>query len=168
MLSRITPHSENFSFLCRNDGNVQSVVCLCVSALSPQLSPALLYGKLIFIELEERKSKYYTTILRRGGGIAIYQDAKRRAIYLALWADPEGDSSFSIYQISWMKIKKKVNKRRHLQFFYVAIESVSGIIFLWFCCKFSENFFFLQTLKRRQAKWCLFLGICWSSCFIYS
>ena len=46
----------------------------------------------------------------------IYRDAKRRGIYQALWTDPEGDSCFSIYQISWIKIKKKlfVNKRHHL------------------------------------------------------
>ena len=63
----------------RNDGNFQSVVCLCVSALSPQLSPALLYGKLIFTELEERKIKYYRTILRRGGGIVVVY-AKTRSV----------------------------------------------------------------------------------------
>ena len=34
---------------------------------------------------------------------------------LALWTDPEGDSCFSIYQISWIKIKKElfVSERRH-------------------------------------------------------
>ena len=32
--------------------------------------------------------------------------AKRRGIYLALFTDPEGDSCFSIYQISWIKMKK--------------------------------------------------------------
>ena len=54
-----------------------------------------------------------------------------RGIYLALQTDPEGGSCFSIYQISWIKIKKKlfVNKRRHLEFVYVGIDSVSGIIF---------------------------------------
>ena len=41
----------------------------------------------------------YTTIPRRGGDI--YLEAKRRGIYLALFTDPEGDSCFSIYQISW-------------------------------------------------------------------
>ena len=46
----------------------------------------------------------------------IYRDAKRRVIYIALWTEPEGDSCFSIFQISWIKIKKKlfVNKRHHL------------------------------------------------------
>ena len=38
----------------------------------------------------------------------IYQDAKRRGIYLAPFTNPEGDSCFliSIYQISWIKMKK--------------------------------------------------------------
>ena len=36
----------------------------------------------------------------------VYRDAKRRGIYLALSTDPERDSCFSIYQISWMNMKK--------------------------------------------------------------
>ena len=32
--------------------------------------------------------------------------AKRRGIYLALFTDAEGDSSFSIYLFSWIKMKK--------------------------------------------------------------
>jgi len=32
--------------------------------------------------------------------------AKRRGIYLALFTDPEGDSRFSIYHISSIKMKK--------------------------------------------------------------
>ena len=38
--------------------------------------------------------------------MVIYRDAKRRDIYLALFTDPEEDSCFSIYQISWIKMKK--------------------------------------------------------------
>ena len=40
---------------------------------------------------------------------------RRRGIYLALWTDPEGGICFSIFPISWIKIKKElfVNKRRH-------------------------------------------------------
>ena len=37
---------------------------------------------------------------------AVYRDAKRRGIYLALFTDPEGDSCFSIHQISWIKNEK--------------------------------------------------------------
>ena len=43
----------------------------------------------------------------KGRRIAVvYRDAKRRGIYLALFADPEGDCCFSVYQISWIKMKK--------------------------------------------------------------
>ena len=38
--------------------------------------------------------------------VYIYRDAKHRGIYLALFTDPEGDSCFSVYQISWIKMKK--------------------------------------------------------------
>ena len=43
----------------------------------------------------------------RGGG-DIYREPKRRGIYLAPFTNPEGDSCFSIYQISWIKIKKGI------------------------------------------------------------
>ena len=36
----------------------------------------------------------------------IYRDVKHRGIYLALFTDSEGHSCFSIYQISWIKMKK--------------------------------------------------------------
>ena len=36
----------------------------------------------------------------------ICRDAKRRGIYLALFANPAGDSCFSIYQISRIQMKK--------------------------------------------------------------
>ena len=38
--------------------------------------------------------------------VVAYRDVKRRGIYLALFTDLEGDSCFSIYQISWIKIRK--------------------------------------------------------------
>ena len=37
---------------------------------------------------------------------SISRDSKRRGIYLALFTDPEGKSCFSIYQSSWIKMKK--------------------------------------------------------------
>ena len=74
---------------------------------------------------------YYTTILRRGGEQwCEHRDAKRRGIYLGLYTDPEGDSCFSIYQFSWIKIKKKLSVNKD-----VSIDSVSGIIF----CDFVAN-----------------------------
>ena len=39
--------------------------------------------------------------------MAICRDGKRRGIYLALFIDPERHSCFSIYQISWIKMKKR-------------------------------------------------------------
>ena len=41
-----------------------------------------------------------------GGGYK-YRDMKHRGIYLSLFTDPEGDSCFSIYQISLIKMKKR-------------------------------------------------------------
>ena len=38
--------------------------------------------------------------------VNIYRDEKHRGIYLALFTEPKGDSCFSIYQISWIKMKK--------------------------------------------------------------
>ena len=38
--------------------------------------------------------------------VDVYLDASRLGILLALLTDPEGDSCFSIYQISWIKMKK--------------------------------------------------------------
>ena len=43
----------------------------------------------------------------RGIVVSIYRDAKRRGIHLELRTDPEGDSWFSIYQISRIRIKNK-------------------------------------------------------------
>ena len=80
------------------------------------------------------------------------------AIYLALWTNPEGDNCFSIYQISWRKIKKELFVKKDvtlLEFVFVSIDSVSGIIFYDFVANW------------QQAKFCHFLGICWRSCFIY-
>ena len=57
---------------------------------------------------------YYSTITiynysPKGRWIeVVHRDAKRQGIYLALFTDPEGDNFFSIYQISWIKLTKKV------------------------------------------------------------
>ena len=66
------------------------------------------------------------------GGEVYTETRSVGVLYLALRTDPEGDSCFSIYQISWIKIKKDlfVNKRRHLEFVYVSADCVSVIIFL--------------------------------------
>ena len=48
--------------------------------------------------------------------VDIEREAKRPGIYLALFTNPEGDSCFSIFQISWLKMKKVtfVNQKPHL------------------------------------------------------
>ena len=82
--------------------------------------------------------------------VQIYWHEKRRGIYPALWTDPEGDSCFSIYQISWKKIKKElfVNKRRHLARVCLRCNwQCFRNHFLWFCCKFSKKFFFYQPVN---------------------
>ena len=101
--------------------------------------------------------------MNSGGYIA---DSKRRGIFLAPWTDPEGDNCFSC-----IKIKKElfVNKRRHfvrvcLSFQLTAFRGS----FLMILLQIQREKFFLQTSKHRQAKFCLFLGICWLSCFIYA
>ena len=45
--------------------------------------------------------------MNSGGNI--YGDANRPSVHLPLFTDSEGDSCFSIYQISWIKMEKKVN-----------------------------------------------------------
>ena len=82
-------------------------------------------------------------------GVVIYRDSKHRGIYLALSTDPEGDSCFSIYQISWIKMKKSnffVNLKRHLEgsFFFTIYKHFGDFssAFLRFCCKFSKKIVF--------------------------
>ena len=72
-----------------------------------------------------------------------------------------GYSCFSIYQISWIKIEKElfVKKRRDLVRVCLRfnLQCLGGSFFM--------ILFFLSTSKHRPAKFCLFLGICWCSCF---
>ena len=88
--------------------------------------------------------------------------SKRWGIYLGLWTDPEGDSCFTIYQISWIKLKKElfVNKRRH--FFRVCLRfnwQCFGDHFLLFCCKFSGKFFFYWPVNTDKPNFVLiFVG----------
>ena len=106
---------------------------------------------------------------KRRWKVVEYWDVKRRGIYLTLWTDPERDSCFSIYQISWIKIKKQllVNKRRHLEFLLTFQLTVFRGSFLMILLQIQWENFFLPTSKHREAKVCFFLGTCWRSCFIY-
>ena len=86
-------------------------------------------------------------------------DSKRLGIFLALWTDPEGGSCFSIYQISWINIKKElfVNKRRHLEFVYVSIWQCFGDHFLSFCCKFNKKMFSHRPVNTDKPNFVSFL-----------
>ena len=55
--------------------------------------------------------------------VDIYGDAKRRGIYPPLFTDPEGDSCFSIYQITWIKKCRFING--HNFFFWNFCETTS-------------------------------------------
>ena len=79
--------------------------------------------------------------------LVIYRDAKRRGIYLALWTDPEGDSCFSIYQISLFEF---VYVRFNWQYF-------GDHFFLRFCCKFSEKIFFHRPVNSDKPNFVSYL-----------
>ena len=101
----------------------------------------------------------------------IYRHANRRGIYLVLWTDPEGDSCFRIYQISWTKIKKSiffVNKRCHLvkSLLTLQLTVFLGSYFMILLQIHQENYL-LNTSKHPQAKVRRFLGIFLYDCFIY-
>ena len=60
-------------------------------------------------------------------GVYVYRDAKHRDINLAPFTDPEGDSCFIIYQISWIKMKTsnylKIKKVTRGNFVYNLIQT---------------------------------------------
>ena len=103
----------------------------------------------------------------------IYREAKSRGIYLALWTDPEGDSCFRIYQISWIKLKKATLcklKTPLSRNFVHSLQTFRGFVkfILPFCCKFSMKvIIFLPTSEHWQAKSRRFLDICVYDYFIY-
>ena len=79
--------------------------------------------------------------------VDIYQDMKRQGIHLALFTDPEGDSCFSIYQISWIEMKKKCLlyiKNEHVGHF------VKCIFTLLLQIQHHDDNNFLSTSKQRQ------------------
>ena len=94
------------------------------------------------------------------------RDTKRRGIYLALFTDAEGDSSFSIYQISWIKMKEVTFQ----ELYFKQLTNISGILSVALFTSLlqirNENNF-LPTSKHRQAEVRRFLGICLYNCLIY-
>ena len=101
----------------------------------------------------------------------MYRDVNRRGIliYLVLFTDPEGDSCFSIYQISWIKKEKvtfcklKMSLGRN---FVNNLQTFCRVHFTILLQIQHENNF-LPTIEHRQAKIHHFFGICLDDCFIY-
>ena len=89
-----------------------------------------------------------------------------------MFTDPEGDSCFSIYQISWVKLKKATFgklKRSLSRNFVYNLQTFRGFCQVHFTILLqiqNENNF-LSTSKQWQAKVRRFLGICSHDCFIY-
>ena len=97
---------------------------------------------------------------------------KRRGIYLVLFTDPEGDSCFSIYQISWIKLKKvtfcKLKTSPSRNFVYSLKTFGFCHVHFTILLQIQHENNFLPTSEHRQAKVRRFLGICLYDCFIYS
>ena len=74
-------------------------------------------------------------------------------IYIALWTDREGDSCFSIYQISWIKIKTIFFNKRWLRCNW----RCSKDLFLWCCCKFRKKCFFYRSVNADKPNFVSFL-----------
>ena len=95
--------------------------------------------------------------------IAVYTDAKRRGIYLALFTDPEGDSCFSIYQISWIKMKKsnlstlKTSLSRNFVYNLQTFRGFQQVHFyVVFFCKFSMKIIFYLPVNNDKPKFVAF------------
>ena len=97
----------------------------------------------------------------------IYRDAKRREVY----TDPEGDSRFSIYQISWIKMKKVTfcKLKTSLQTLFTIYKHFGDFVKYVFTIllQIQHESNLLPTSKHRQAKVRRLLGICFYECFIY-
>ena len=109
--------------------------------------------------------------MNNGGGIR--QDAKRRGINLALLTDPEGDSCLSIYQISWIKMKKvtfcklKTSLTRNFLYNLQIFRGFFRVHLTILLQVQHENNFLPSTSEHQQSKVRPFLGICLHDCFIY-
>ena len=100
-------------------------------------------------------------------------DARRLGKYLALFTDPGGDSCFSIYQISWIKMKKvtfcklKTSLSRNFVYNLQTFRGFCQVHFYDFVANTALKYF-LPTSKHRQAKVSRCLCICLYDCLIYS
>ena len=80
---------------------------------------------------------------------------------LALSTDLKADRGFSIFQISWIKIKKELSLIKDvtlLQLFTFQLTRFWGSFFLWLCCKFRKKFFFYRLVNTKKQNFVYFLG----------
>ena len=97
----------------------------------------------------------------------LYRDTKRRGIYLALFTNPEGDSCFSIYQISWIKMKKVTFWKLKTPLSRNLIYNLQTFLVFWrFCCKFSLKYISYLPVNTDQPKIVGFLVFVCTTCFI--
>ena len=95
--------------------------------------------------------------------VVLYVHAKCRPRYLALFTDPEGDSCFSINQISWIKLKK-------VTFCKLKMSLSRNLVYTFVKCILLQIQYendFLPSSQHWQGKVRRFLGICLYECFIY-
>ena len=117
----------------------------------------LLHQQLNIIQLSPRGEVNSREYIRRRGG--------SRYVYLPLFTDPEGDSCFSIYQISWIKLKKvtfcKLKTSPSRNFVY-SLQTFRGFCQVHFTIllQIQHENNFLPTSKHRQAKVRRLLVIC--------
>ena len=104
------------------------------------------------------------------GDVNMDRDAKRWGRYLALFTDPEGDSCFSIYQISWIKLKKpnvwksKTSLSRNFVYNVQTFRGFFSSASLRFCRKFSMKIIFYLPVNTDKPK---VVAFCLYDCFIY-
>ena len=90
-----------------------------------------------------------------------------------LFTDPGGDSCFSIYQISWIKMKKvtffklKTSLSRNVCLHLQTFRGFCQVHFLRFCCKFSMKIIFYLPVNIDKPKFLAFLVfLCTTASFI--
>ena len=112
------------------------------------------------------------TYLPKGRWMVVDIQRREASRHISSSVHQEGDRSFSIYQISWIEMKKatfcklKTSLRRNfiynLQHFG---DFVNCILTILLQIQHENNF--LPTSKHQQAKDSHFLGLCSYDCFIY-
>ena len=147
--------------------SVHSCVSLCATEISGLLCLSRLSVKIVITQANIQLSPEGEV----NSGV-IYRDAEHRGIYLALFTDPEGDSSFS-NQISWIKIKRvtfcklKCLLVGTLFTIYKHFGDFVKCIFTIFGCKFSMKVIFYLPVNTDKPKFVAFLVfVCTTASFI--